>query len=728
MTHKSPLKVSKAGINSVRKWEVLMLVGIMLAGALLRWTYLTEIVRAPDFRFPPGDGGFHDYWARSLVSGDWSALPEEAEGRDPQIRSTPYFRPPGYPYFLALIYLLSGSSYVAARVAQMVLGLVGCALAFFLGRYLFGRAVGLIVAGFMSVYWIFIHSEGKLEEAVLLVFLILCLMHTCRLLVYRITFLRLAASGVVLGLSALVRPNILLFGPVLLGWGWWLARRRKEGKRYRIMATGFILGAAVVMAPATIRNYVVSDDLVLISSNAGVNLYIGNNEFSQGTFKDDIPDLAHLRTCFDYPTVIDNLERKLGRKLKYSEVSGYFTAKAIQFMREQPLAFSKLVMKKAFLSWHPHEISHNNVRKYDRKFSNILSHIPGNFAFVLSLAVVGIGMLLFDLKRGPSGREIPQSDRKEMMSMSVLILFFILTYFASFLPFFMTSLYRIPIIPFLLLFGAYGVYSAGRLVLNRAFLVALCPVVMCTVLYGLLTGPLRPRDSANYNRDLSKWHFTRGVCYKLSGQTHLAISEYRKAVRAHPGDYRSHNNLALLLLDQGKLDEAIAHYSVALRIKPDFEEAHAGMAKLLVDRGKIDDAIGHWREALRVNPAYVPARYAMANALIKQMKLDEAIVQYTEVLRSRPNFAEAHSNLGVALATQQRYDEAITHYREALRINPNLAIAYVNIGIALECQARTVEAVESYRRALTIDPNDTSTRQRLANAIRKLERGTPNGI
>jgi tetratricopeptide (TPR) repeat protein len=50
-----------------------------------------------------------------------------------------------------------------------------------------------------------------------------------------------------------------------------------------------------------------------------------------------------------------------------------------------------------------------------------------------------------------------------------------------------------------------------------------------------------------------------------------------------------HNNLGVVLADQGKLDEAIAHYSKALRIKPDYTKARDNLRLTLVRRGERPD-------------------------------------------------------------------------------------------------------------------------------------------
>ena len=78
---------------------------ILFIGLLLRLIYLGEIRDTPDFEHPGLDAAYHIYWARGMATGDWAAF----QGReDPQIYRYPYYRPPGYAFFLALIYRACG--------------------------------------------------------------------------------------------------------------------------------------------------------------------------------------------------------------------------------------------------------------------------------------------------------------------------------------------------------------------------------------------------------------------------------------------------------------------------------------------------------------------------------------------------------------------------------------------------------------------------------------------
>ena len=210
-------------ITNAPLWGGLGLAVVLVLAAGLRAAYLYELAAAPDFAAPQLDPQLNDYWARALVSGDWRPPPHAA---DPQIRSTPYGRPPGYAYVLAGVYWLGGGSYWAPRLAQAMLGLLNVVLMFVLARSLFGRLTALLGAGLMAAYWAFVYFEGELNGPVFTVFLGLVLLHALRAWHARPALWRLLLAGLVLGVFALFRPNVLLVGVGVLAWLVWVGRRR----------------------------------------------------------------------------------------------------------------------------------------------------------------------------------------------------------------------------------------------------------------------------------------------------------------------------------------------------------------------------------------------------------------------------------------------------------------------------------------------------------------------
>ena len=714
-----------------RSHEIAILVAILLVGALIRGLYLAEMVRAPDFAYPGVDPGYHDYWARGLVTGDWTKYPPFP---NPHIQTTPYFRPPGYPYFLALIYLLTHCNLVAARIIQMAIGLLSAFLAYKLGRRWFGSAAGLIAAGLMSVYWIFVYYEGELLEPVLLIPLGLALVYQLSLLTEKVTWPRSLAAGVLMGLFALCRPNILLFGAAVLIWIWWIAKNRRLALNASI---ALILGTAVTISPATIRNYVVAHDFVPISCNAGINLFIGNNETANGLCALEIADFGGAGTCFDYPTIVSNIERKVGKPLKYSEASAYLSHRAIEYIKSHPGRTMSLMVRKAEYFWSPIEVGHNEDDEMERLYSRVLRRVPGSFAFVFGFGVIGAGMLFADSRR--------KKNAQKEYAVLILMGMFIALYFISFLPFFSAAQYRIPIVPFLMLFAAYGISRMGRLAMSRSYAPAAYWLLAGIGAFGLASINL-----SGYQPDPSKWHYDRGVTFERIGNPDSAISEYEEAIRAKPRMFQAHGNLGLLLIDKGRTDEAMQQLREALAINPRDEWSYYGIGLIYAGEGKLKEAseqyekaislvpshfmayheLGrvalaqgdaqaaekHFLAALGIDPQFNPSRIALAMTLEAEGKLDEAVKQYRAALKISPD-ADTYLRLAGILIRGKKLEEALDCYQNAVRLRPDDPLLHYNLGIAFEMQNRRDEAIRQYEEAVRIQPGYVKVHKNLAVAL-----------
>lgn len=579
------------------RWEWWILGGILLLGFALRATYLVDLSHTPDFFFPKVDAEFHDYWARGAVSGDWRTRPAHD---DPRIYETPYLRPPGYPLFLALVYWATGSSYVAARMVQMLLGLVNVVLAFGLARALFGRAAGLVSALLLATYWAFIYFEGELLAPVLLVFLLLAILHLAHLWAVRAGWVFALATGIAIGLFSVVRPNGLLFLPVVAGWMVWLCR--KEGKKIRSTIQPLLalaLGAALAIAPVTVRNAVVGRDTVLISANGGINLFLGNNEEANGQVASEIPGLGRFGTCFDYGPLVQNVEKEVGRPLQHSEVSRYFARRAMRYMAENPARTLALTARKALLFWGPAEITHNQVVHYDRVMSRVLAPLPGNFSWALSLFLFGATLFALDLR----SRNRSQSATPAVAGLALLL---VLTYFLSFLPFFCAARYRVPIIPVLLLFGSYGIVRVGGTIRRRESRPALVMLVAFGALFLLCSWQVVP-----YKPDLADWHLRRGASYCLIDDRQRGIWHLRRSLTLDWANDVGHHALAQALDWDEQWVEAIRHYREALRLAPGNPEirthlatairraGHTTEASALPQEPNVEEAAGDSREEQR---------------------------------------------------------------------------------------------------------------------------------
>jgi tetratricopeptide (TPR) repeat protein len=100
------------------------------------------------------------------------------------------------------------------------------------------------------------------------------------------------------------------------------------------------------------------------------------------------------------------------------------------------------------------------------------------------------------------------------------------------------------------------------------------------------------------------------------GDKQQAVTAYRKAIDARQGSYpRALNNLGVVLLDLGRLDDAYDAFVVAIKQQNfRYAEASYNLGKLYAIRDEADLAISEWTRALSVQPDHVDAAIALARA------------------------------------------------------------------------------------------------------------------
>lgn len=698
---------------------------VLVVAAALRVAYLAEIVHEPGFSHPIYDPEYNEHWAQGIATGDWT--PPQGVN-DPEIRTTPHGRPPGYPWFLSAIYIVFGVNDYAPRLVQMLLGVLNALLLYLLGKRLFGTAVGFVAGLFMATYWVFPYFEGILTYPALVVFLLLCLILTLERWLHSRLLRWAATAGALLGCFALLRPNVLLFAPVLAVWMVWVLWRKPLPYRHILLSLTVLTASCVaVLCPAFVRNYIVAKDVVFISSYGGINLYVGNHP-EASLVEPQIPELMELAgienwTCFDYPAIVRGIAAKEGKEhISFSEANSYFYDKAFVFIREQPGVFLKNLFRKGLLFWGPYEITNDTVMEYDKEFSLVLRFLPG-FPWFAALFCFGSGIVLFCRNTHET------TPNKNARALVVLLWLYTVTYFLSVILYFVAGRYRVPIIPVLLLFGAVGVVWFGNAVKEKALpkiTIGLISLVVLAIAFHWNPTGYTPREST--------WHLRTAMAYSAAGEDNQAEAEYRKALelgasasvvyanlgRLHiargeqeegidlyrkgllqnPHNAVIHNNLGYELSQEGKLPEAAEHFEHAVQSNPRFALAQINLGNTLFDMGDVDQALSHLQQAAVITPEDATLPYNIARIYFSEGKYEEAVAFYEKALSLQPNFAEALNNLGYVYAVQGHYETALPWYRKAIASAPEFLLAYNNLGNALFEAGDIDGAAEAYEKAL----------------------------
>ncbi len=619
------------------RWELVAILLIVVIGVFFRGVYLGELRAMPELSHPPVDEGFSLYWATGLATGDWT-LPPDAWGRDPGIRTTAYIRPPGYAFVLAGIFRLVGGNALRLRIFQMGLGLVNVVLAWWIGRRLLGPAVGVVWAALMVFNWPLLYFQGGLNGAWLLVLLSLVLTGLLFRLAQRPSWHWAASAGAVLGLLALVRPNALLFAPVLIVWGWWVVRRQGVMNRFWPMTVAAALAGTVVLAPAALRNWRVEGVFTAISATGGLTLYHGNNDQAAGFSTSSVGELGVLSSPWVVPDFVARLEKEMGRDLTFGEASKIFGGRALQWMARNPGRELVLIGRRAALFWGPDEVAHNHVVGADRVQSPLLRRMPVGFSTALGGALVGLAALLVWWRRDGGLSECT-------LETLVVLGLFVLTWFVSFLPFFAASLYRVPILPFLLLGTAVALVEVGRSFQRRrrAFWGWLGALVVAVSLTHI------PIVSADIG--MARWHYDRGLAWMYEAQPERAEESFRRSLAENPSQQSAHNALGKILLERGDLEGALRHFSEAVLLRPRDSIARANSGLVLAQMGRWFEA----EKAFSLALVWAPTNAEWwSNAGICKERLGNrrgAVVAYENALGQNGNYWSAGNNLAWILAT-----------------------------------------------------------------------------
>jgi len=210
---------------------------------------------------------------------------------------------PGAPFlYAASFYATGGAREGTARIVEALLGvatiLVVFALGWRLGGRELGRWVGLFAAFAVAVHPPFLHSTGELMSeppamltlpAAILAFLWACDRSANRSVPgmrgRRAGWWVWLLPGFLFGLTAMFRPEYLLVGAAFVvlaaAWEW-----RQHEWRLGLAGAAVLLVALVLpILPWTIRNVVVLDRVVPISTGGGKALYVGTYLPADGEYQ-----------------------------------------------------------------------------------------------------------------------------------------------------------------------------------------------------------------------------------------------------------------------------------------------------------------------------------------------------------------------------------------------------------------------------------------------------------
>ncbi|HVQ42566.1 MAG TPA: glycosyltransferase family 39 protein [Vicinamibacterales bacterium] len=610
------------------------------------------------------DSDYYLHFAERVRAGDmWLLDPASFFGQP----APAFFISPLYIYALALFLAIGGGSLAFARGVQLALGVAAVWLVMRTTRRWYGDRAAWIAGALMAGCGLFTFYESLILQASLDPFLTSLDLYTLTRALQDGRRRDWAAGGAALGLHALNRPNVLIVAAaVILASALMLTvtlvRFRSVSRDPRPVPRGpvpsvrsfsvFSVCMVLVLAPATIRNYRATGELVLISSHGGLNFLIGNGPEADGTFVRAIGVPPTIRgQWIDAVRVASERE---GRSVTAGEASSFFRRQASDWIAANPAAELELLSRKAWFTLSNVFLTLNySYPFYARDIGSPLGFLLVGPTLLLALGVAGLTV----------GRPRGQG--------AWLLAVFSVSSVLSVCLFFVAARYRIP-------FQVALVVAAGGAVswaTDRARARGWAPLLAATLVAGAAsvvaawpTGLDNGRTEEQVRMGLHE--IDRGLVTDGERWISNALNTY-----GHPFPGVVHLRAAQAHEAAGRNAEALDHYRRASAIDPDEPTLRIGAARVLnglqqpaeavasldrVAEGVMNESTG--REYERAGLAAIMTRGDKA--------IETALDAFSKAEARLPKSPSVRLNKAVVLAMAGRTKEARAAAESALALDP----------------------------------------------------------
>ena len=568
------------------------------------------------------DARIFDDWAWRVASGDWLG-PAEV-----------FALPPLYPYLMGVVYTVVGHAPKVIAALQAAAGCATAVLIYRLGARHFGAGAGLIAGLLFAGYGPQMFFEGMLLGTSWAVFLCVLGLTSIDAGNADRRGWYCGAAGLVFGLAVLMRPNALPAIPLVMFGAWWVHHREKPMRIAARLGGWFLGGLALPLLLCGLRNGLVADDWVLITAHGGINFYMGNHADAPGWFSAPAGVDAQITPAgaqgnLEGPRRV--AEAALGRALKASEVSAFWFDKGLAFWLSDPWGALAVTWRKARLFALGYEVPLNYNFYYQRKFSGFLRFPLAELWVLLPLALVGLAV------------HIRHFDRHAVLYL------WLVGYAAGVVAFHVSSRYRMPAIPIVMVFAGMGIWTLIAWIQARRWR-SLCIGAAALVL--LWTGYRVALDAQLAKNNWGMDPFNLGTAYLWQNENERALSLLEEAEHYGQGDASLYYNLGLAYTRAEKADAAQNAYRQALLQDPDLIRAYVNLGNLLFHKGAFQDAIATYREALKRDANTHNARANMGWAHLSLGRVEDARRAWREVLQAAPNHPSAKA--GIEATTGER--------------------------------------------------------------------------
>jgi len=549
--------------------------------ALLRIAYSFEAIdHVPILRQPLADAIVYVESAREVASG--RILMDE-----------PFYRAPLYSYLIAPFYALDEEPEAAIIAFQVFLGLLILFMTWRIARNLYGAAPALLSLVLVGLYGSMAASETKLLGTTLGLFLGTVALWTLTTADSRRGFF---LAGVVLGLGALARPNVVLV--VLAVAAMLLISRLSWRAKLTSRVIPMLLGVAFLVAPVTLHN-LLAGDFVFVSSNGGMTFYHGNNSSNRSGLLVPGPlTPGGMNAVQQGRRDRARASELTGRQLRPSESSAFWFRQGLNDIASDPVGALRRSGQKVYRFLGAHEYADNYSLAVELTQVRLLHLFVVPFPLLLIPAVVAL------LRKPPRRRE------------ELYVLIFACLGFVTCMLFYVGSRYRCESVPALAILA--GSILTTLPVASRPRRLLACAAAVPLVLVALV-----PAGRSAASQDAMAAAFWAGSLAR-DGRPEEARTLYADAARTDPSNPVAWARWAAFVTETEGVPAGVSILDSGISSGADGPILRSERGTLLIQLGDVEDAEHDLRLAHEARPLDPTARLNLAACLVLRGADEEA--------------------------------------------------------------------------------------------------------
>ncbi|MBP9751552.1 MAG: tetratricopeptide repeat protein [Candidatus Moranbacteria bacterium] len=626
----------------------------------------------PVLLYPILDADSYAKWAKQILSG--TSFTEHA-----------YFTEPGYAFLLAFFLRLFEDGETAIVFFQILIGSLTPVLIFCATKRLASSILVAAVSGFLAT----LAAPPVFYEVLLLKTSVELFLLSMLALIIAVSWekrdpKRFFGIGVIIGLTALVKANILLAAPILAIAT--LFRNRRPDRYTAYAAIALIFGVLLAISPAAIRNYYTDGSLTLINASGGPNLYIGVWEGADGSLKP--PEFISVNPEQEEATWRAFAEASLNRKLSADQVSGFWTSQAAREIIAHPVRFVDLTLKKIGLLISSRVLDDNYFPGYGTERFPPLGYLLPAWILII-MGILGTVIAMTD-----------RALRARWLPVGLIALVYagtlVLTHIAE--------RYRLALLPFLLPGAGLFLVTMIRRIRSGSFL----PIFWLAFPFLILSGfAFSSGDGASS---------TSGPDMKIAIAKKASDADDRKvahllgdsALRENPFHVPSLLSTSRLALEEDRFEDALSYARRALRADPEAGTAELGIAYEATTGTLAGDTLRDSIEALS-RPSSGTGKisdpdYWTGMDFFRKRDFENALPFFERAAARDPENMAALGNLATTYKNTGKPDLALPLFKRIIEKDPyNLAIRF-NLAQFHEAKKDAFAAMKEYESIQTIVP------------------------